>query len=29
MAGYIPPAGEGGSSRKRQKKDPNAPKRAL
>jgi len=28
MAGYVPPAGETGGKRK-QKKDPNAPKRAL
>lgn len=29
MASYTPPVGEGGSSRKRKKKDPNAPKRPL
>ena len=29
MASYTPPMGEGGGGRKRQKKDPNAPKRPL
>jgi len=29
MSTYTPPAGEGGTSRKRKKKDPNAPKRPL